>query len=216
MPPDHLQQRLFALLQISPLFHIIAAKMAAARLSRFHTRVGRRFSLSSITPIVDFSLFDHGKPVGTLSDINNCNHQRFEISQLDGILFEELSTNRCVGYKDTSTADFWVRGHMPGFALMPGVVMCEAAAQLSSYFTVKHDLLGCDVVGLGGIENCRFRGSVLPGQRLTMMVRGTKLRRGGMIACEFQGWVDQRIVVTGELKGVPLFEASRILGRAKA
>jgi 3-hydroxyacyl-[acyl-carrier-protein] dehydratase len=171
--------------------------------------------LSSIVPIVDFSLFDHAKPIASLTDVNGCNHQRFEMGQLDGILFEELETNRCVGYKDTSAAEFWVRGHMPGFALMPGVVMCEAAAQVSSYFTVKYDLLGCDVVGLGGIENVRFRGSLFPGERLTMMVRGTKLRRGGLIACEFQGWVDQRIIVTGELKGVPLFEASRVLGRAK-
>ena len=53
---------------------------------------------------------------------------------------------------------------MPGYPLMPGVVMCEAAAQLSSYFAVKYDLLGCDVIGLGGIENVRFRGSVFPGQ----------------------------------------------------
>lgn len=171
--------------------------------------------MSSIDPIVDFSLFDQARPIATLTEINGCNHQRFELGQLDGILFEELATHRCVGYKDTSSSDFWVRGHMPGFPLMPGVVMCEAAAQLSSYFTVKNDLLGCDVVGLGGIENVRFRGSVFPGQRLTIMVQGTKLRRGGLIACEFQGWVDERLVVTGELKGVPLFEASKVLGRAK-
>jgi 3-hydroxyacyl-[acyl-carrier-protein] dehydratase len=173
------------------------------------------FSLALHEPIVDFALFDHARPIATAYDINSCNHQRFEISQLDGILFEELETNRIVGYKDTADTDFWVRGHMPGFALMPGVIMCEAAAQLSSYFSVKNDMLGCDVIGLGGIENVRFRGSVFPGERLTIMVRGTKIRRRGMIACEFQGWVDQRLVVTGELKGVPLFEASEVLGRDK-
>ncbi len=166
-------------------------------------------------PIVDFALFDQAQPIATAHDINSCNHQRYEISQLDGILFEDLATSRIVGYKDTSEKEFWVRGHMPGFALMPGVIMCEAAAQLSSYFSVKNDMLGCDVIGLGGIENARFRGSVFPGERLTIMVRGTKIRRRGMIACEFQGWVDQRLVVTGELKGVPLFEASEVLGRAK-
>jgi 3-hydroxyacyl-[acyl-carrier-protein] dehydratase len=105
---------------------------------------------------------------------------------------------------------------MPGYPLMPGVVMCEAAAQLSSYFAVKNDMLGCDVIGLGGIEKVRFRGSVFPGQRLTIMVRGTRLRRRGLIACEFQGWVGETLVVEGELKGVPLFEASELLGRAKA
>lgn len=166
-------------------------------------------------PIVDFSLFDHARPLATRADIDGCNHQRFEMCQLDGILYEDLESSRIVGYKDTSPDEFWARGHMPGYPLMPGVVMCEAAAQLSSYFAVKYDLLGCDVIGLGGIENVRFRGSVFPGQRLTIMVLGTRVRRRGMIACEFQGWVDQHLVVEGELKGVPLFEASTMLGRAK-
>ena len=29
--------------------------------------------------------------------------------------------------------EFWVRGHMPDYPLMPGVLMCEAAAQLCSF-----------------------------------------------------------------------------------
>jgi len=172
--------------------------------------------LSKHEPIVDFSLFDHANPIATLRDVNGCNHQRFEMRQLDGILFEDPETVRIVGFKDTSGDDFWVRGHMPGYPLMPGVVMCEAAAQLSSYFAVKNDMLGCDVIGLGGIEKVRFRGSVFPGERLTIMVRGTRIRRRGLIACEFQGWVGETLVVEGELKGVPLFEASDLLGRAKA
>lgn len=167
-------------------------------------------------PIVDFSLFDENQLIATKDDINNCNHQRFEMRQLDGILFEDEPTVRVVGFRDTSEDDFWVRGHMPGFPLMPGVVMCEAAAQLSSYFAVKFDMLGCDVIGLGGLENVRFRGSVFPGQRLLLMVQGTKLRRGGVIVCRFQGWVDQELVVEGEIKGVPLFEASERIGRAKS
>lgn len=166
-------------------------------------------------PIVDFSLFDQNKIIANKDDINSNNHQRFEMRQLDGILFEDEASVRVVGFKDTGEDDFWVRGHMPGFPLMPGVVMCEAAAQLSSYFAVKFDMLGCEVIGLGGLENVRFRGSVFPGQRLTLMVQGTKLRRGGVIVCRFQGWVDQDLVVEGEIKGVPLFEASERLGRAK-
>lgn len=166
-------------------------------------------------PIVDFSLFDQNKIIANQDDINSNNHQRFEMRQLDGILFEDEASVRVVGFKDTSEDDFWVRGHMPGFPLMPGVVMCEAAAQLSSYFAVKFDMLGCEVIGLGGLENVRFRGSVFPGQRLVLMVQGTKLRRGGVIVCRFQGWVERDLVVEGEIKGVPLFEASERLGRAK-
>jgi len=177
--------------------------------------------LTKHVPIVDFEMFDHQRPVATRDEIDGCNHQRYEMRQLDGILYENPDTMCVVGYKDTherpnGEQEFWVRGHMPGYALMPGVIMCEAAAQLSSYFAVKFDLLGCEVIGLGGIEKVRFRGSVFPGQRLVIMVRGTRVRRGGMIVCEFQGWVERHLVVEGELKGVPLFEAGKLLGRAKS
>lgn len=171
--------------------------------------------MSSREPIVDFSLFDENQPIFGMDDVNSCNHQRFEMRQLDGILFEDQESVRVVGFKDAADDEFWVRGHMPGFPLMPGVVMCEAAAQLSSYFAVKFDMLGCDVIGLGGLENVRFRGSVFPGQRLVLMVQGTKLRRGGVIVCRFQGWVEREMVVEGEIKGVPLFDASEKIGRAK-
>ena len=48
----------------------------------------------------------------------------------------------CVGYKDITDHEFWVRGHMPGLPLMPGVVMLESIAQLCSFVTQRYDLLG--------------------------------------------------------------------------
>lgn len=162
-------------------------------------------------PIVEFDLFDVHKEIASVEDIQRMNHQRFEIQQLDAILFEDAEKGQIVGVKRVSEEEFWVRGHMPGFPLMPGVIMCEVAAQLSSYFGVKNDLLGCDVIGLGGLESVRFRGSVTPGQDLVIMIQGTKIRRRGMICCDFQGWVEQTLVVEGALKGVPLFEASEVI-----
>ena len=50
----------------------------------------------------------------------------------------------------------------------------------------------------------RFRDSVLPGDRLIVMCRLSKVRRGRMIICDFQGVVKDRIVVEGVLKGVPI------------
>ncbi|MEK7848050.1 MAG: acyl-CoA dehydrogenase family protein, partial [Chloroflexota bacterium] len=37
-----------------------------------------------------------------------------------------------LGYKDVTESEFWVRGHIPGRPLMPGVIQIEAAAQLLS------------------------------------------------------------------------------------
>jgi 3-hydroxyacyl-[acyl-carrier-protein] dehydratase len=155
-------------------------------------------------PIVDFSEIDFGKIVAGIEDIRRYNPQRFEMEQLSGIVLEDVERNICVGFKDVSHDEFWVRGHMPGMPLMPGVLMCEAAAQLASYFSQKYDMLGVEVVGFGGLEGVRFRDPVRPGDRLVIMCKKVKLRRGAVVVCEFQGWVEQTLVVEGTIKGVPL------------
>ena len=85
--------------------------------------------------------------------------------------------------------------------------MCEAAAQLASYFAVRHNLLGSPLIGLGGLEEVRFRNIVVPGNRLVLMSEQVKLRMGAVIVCRFQGYVDEQIVVEGKIKGVPLPKA---------
>ncbi|MEM1070264.1 MAG: hypothetical protein AAGI63_15275 [Planctomycetota bacterium] len=87
---------------------------------------------------------------------------------------------------------------------MPGVVMLEAVAQLSSYFTQKHDLLGADMVGFGGVDGVRFRGVVTPGDDLILMVKMDRVRRGRMIVASFQGVVDGNMVLEGTLRGIPI------------
>jgi 3-hydroxyacyl-[acyl-carrier-protein] dehydratase len=174
-----------------------------------HSELGiRHFPEASAVPakdqIVDFSEFSVDRVVATLEDIRRYNLQRFEMEQLTAIVFEDQPSGRCVGYKDVTDHEFWARGHMPGYPLMPGVVMCEAAAQLASYFAQKYDMLGAKVVGFGGMEGVRFRDQVRPGQRLVLAVKLLKLRRGAMLVCRFQGFVNQAVVVDGQIKGVPL------------
>lgn len=154
--------------------------------------------------ILPFSEFDPNHVIVTREEIQRYNPQRFEMMQLDGVLYEDLDRRICVGFKDATSSEFWVRGHMPDFPLMPGVIMCEAAAQLSSYFAVRHDLLGSPLIGLGGLEEVRFRNPVVPGNRLILMCQQIKLRRNAVIVCRFQGFVDQQLVVEGQIKGVPL------------
>ena len=100
-----------------------------------------------------------------------------------------------VGYKDHGPDEFWTRGHMPGMPLLPGVLMCEAAAQMCSYFTIKYDLLGTNMVGFGGMDEVRFRDPVRPGDRLVIVSEMLKLRRGAMVVSRFQGFVRQSLVV---------------------
>ena len=156
--------------------------------------------------IIHPSEYDLGNVIADIHAIRRLNKQRFEMEQLTAIVHEDEARGLCVGYKDISPDEFWVRGHFPGMAVMPGVMMCEAAAQLSSYYTQKHNLLGLDahVVGFGGLEEVRFREPVVPGDRLVIAVERVRVRPKAMIICRFQGLVRENIVVDGVIKGVPL------------
>ncbi|MFM8282255.1 MAG: 3-hydroxyacyl-ACP dehydratase FabZ family protein [Planctomycetaceae bacterium] len=154
--------------------------------------------------IIHPSAYDLGRVIADIDEIRRWNRQRFEMEQLTAIVYEDHSRGLCVGYKDVTRDEFWVRGHFPEVAVMPGVMMCEAAAQLSSYYTQKYDLLDAKMIGFGGMEEVRFREPVVPGDRLVIAVERVRVRPRAMIVCRFQGIVRDSIVVDGVIKGVPL------------
>lgn len=153
--------------------------------------------------ILDHSEYDLNHIVADTEEIHRYNPQRFEMAQLTAICYENSENCICVGYKDLGPNEFWVRGHMPGMPLMPGVIMCEAAAQTASYYALKHKLMEAKVIGYGGLEEVRFRGVVRPGDRFVVVARLLKVRRL-MLTCEFQCFVRENLVCEGILKGVPL------------
>jgi 3-hydroxyacyl-[acyl-carrier-protein] dehydratase len=155
--------------------------------------------------ILDPTQIDFSHCVADADEIRRYNPQRFEMEQLTAIVFDDAKRMICAGYKDITEKEFWVRGHMPGMPLMPGVLMCEAAAQLCSYYAHKHKLLGeCKVVGFGGMEDVRFRDPVRPGDRLVVVCKMLKVRAGAIIICRFEEFVGSTMVADGKIKGIPL------------
>ncbi len=154
--------------------------------------------------ILDPATLDFSNIIADQAEIRKYNPQRFEMEQITAIIFEDTTRHVCVGYKDITLDEFWVRGHMPNMPLMPGVMMLEAAAQMCSYFSQKYDLLGAAMVGFGGLEEVRFREPVIPGDRLVLMCEMTRLRRGQIVVTKFQGFVRCSMVVDGVLKGIPI------------
>ena len=75
------------------------------------------------------------------------------MEQLTAIVVDDVERHICVGYRDITEDEFWVSGHMPGMPIMPGVIMCEAAAQVLTYHIQRNDLSGAEVVGFGGLDN---------------------------------------------------------------
>src|SRR5262245_7039911 len=127
--------------------------------------------------ILDPTALDFAKVLATREDLRATNPQRFEMEMVDGIVDFDGESHVIAGYKDVRDDEFWVRGHMPGFPLLPGVLMCEAAAQMASYYVAIAGLKVSDFIAFGGMENVRFRGTVRPGDRLVLVGKGVKLHR---------------------------------------
>ena len=155
-------------------------------------------------PYIDLSTLDFNNVISDREAINQCNEQRFEMQQLDGVVYENEEAGIAVGYKDITNNEFWVRGHIPGAPLMPGVMMCESAAQLCSYFAEKLGITDEEhILGFAGIDEVRFRGIVVPGDRLIIMVKRVKMNRL-LLSCHFQCFVKDQLVCHGAIKGAPL------------
>ncbi|QDT39287.1 3-hydroxyacyl-ACP dehydratase FabZ family protein [Stratiformator vulcanicus] len=155
-------------------------------------------------PLYDLKQFDFENPVVTLDEIREYNPQRHEMEQLSGIVHLEEDPVGVVGFKDLTHDEFWCRGHMPGYPIMPGVVQCEVAAQLASYYSKRFEILKGDILGFGGMNEIRFRSPVFPGDRFVVAAKLLKLRAGRQATFEFQGFVEDRMVVSGQTIGVPL------------
>ncbi len=151
----------------------------------------------------DPTTVDTSRVIADIEAIRRVNDQRFEVEQLTAIVYIDPGQHLVIGYKDVGHDEFWVRGHMPGYPLLPGCLMVEAAAQLASYYISTQNLLSLDFVGFGGLENVRFRAPVHPGDRLLLISQGIKVDRRQTI-CHVQGFVGATMIFHADVLGVPL------------
>ena len=153
----------------------------------------------------DLSQIDlEAKPIFDKEAVCSVNPQRYEMQQLDGILWYDMEKNQILGYKDITKDEFWIRGHIPGRPLMPGVIMVEAAAQLASFF-MKQIFQEPGFIGFAGIEYAKFRSVIEPGQRLYLLGLVTKYRRKkltSLVTTDVQGVVDGNLVFEASVSGM--------------
>jgi 3-hydroxyacyl-[acyl-carrier-protein] dehydratase len=125
---------------------------------------------------VPFGAVDFGRVLYAVEDIERVNPHRHEMRLLTAVVHVEEARHVVAGYADFSPAGFWVRGHFPNFPVVPGVLLCEAAAQLVNFYTVAYKKVPVNkLMGLGGLEEVRFRGMVRPGDRVAMITRGFRV-----------------------------------------
>src|SRR5437764_15312136 len=153
--------------------------------------------------LVDPATIDTSRVLYDLEAIRQGNPQRFEMEQLSAVVHLDRDIHLIIGYKDVADNEFWVRGHMPDYPLMPGVLMCECAAQLCSFYSYLIKLVEDGFIGFGGIDEARFHGQVKPGDRLVMIAKASRVHRRQTIF-ETQGFVGSNMVYRGKIMGVPL------------
>lgn len=149
----------------------------------------------------DLSKIDlNAAPVFTRADIEKENPQRYEMEQLDGILWYNKEKRLILGYKDIRDDEFWVRGHIPNRPMMPGVIMVESAAQLLSFY-VKRIFGVKGFIGFTSIESAKFRSQVKPGDRLLLLGHITSIKTRKYTA-DIQGVVGDTMVFETSVSGM--------------
>jgi 3-hydroxyacyl-[acyl-carrier-protein] dehydratase len=128
--------------------------------------------------------------------------QRFEFELLDGVCFVDRPRKLLVAFVDIQADGWWVRGHVPGRPLLPGVLMLEMAAQSSAVLAnliEPHDKF----IGFGGVDDCKFRDSVTPPARFYLLCQGIDFRARRIVS-ETQGVVDGRLVFEAKITGMAM------------
>lgn len=132
--------------------------------------------------------------------IREVNRQRFEMEHLDAVTHLDAAAQEIVGFKDVRDDEFWVRGHIPGRPLLPGVIMLEALAQLTSFY-IGRSMPELGFIGFGGLDDVKFRQTVVPGQRLVLVGKGVEIRPRRAIF-DTQGWVGDKLAVEARITGL--------------
>jgi beta-hydroxyacyl-ACP dehydratase FabZ len=86
---------------------------------------------------------------------------------------------RIVGIKNVTINEPFFQGHFPGHPIMPGVLIIEAVAQAGGILALKAMGGGKRIAYFAGIDNCKFRRPVVPGDQLRLEV--TVLARKGPV-----------------------------------
>ena len=108
-------------------------------------------------------------------DIQRIIPHRFPFLLVDRVLETEPG-KRIVAEKNVTVNEWFFQGHFPDFPIMPGVLIIEALAQAGAVLLLSEESTKGQVPLFAGIDNCRFRHQVKPGDTLRLEMVATASR----------------------------------------
>ncbi|MDN9011586.1 3-hydroxyacyl-ACP dehydratase FabZ [Brevibacillus laterosporus] len=100
---------------------------------------------------------------------------RYPFLLVDRIL-ELEEGKRAVGIKNVTANEEFFTGHFPNYPIMPGVLIIEALAQVGAIVMLTKEENKGRLGLLAGIDHCRFKRQVKPGDQIRLEVDITRLK----------------------------------------
>lgn len=104
-----------------------------------------------------------------INEIKNTIPHRYPFLLVDKVL-EMDEGQRVVGLKNVSANEPFFQGHFPDYPVMPGVLIVEALAQTGAIAMLGKEENRGKIGFLAGIDKCRFKRQVKPGDQLRLEV----------------------------------------------
>lgn len=137
-------------------------------------------------------------PVLDINRISQLLPHRYPFQMIDKII--ALDENSVVGIKNVTMNEPFFPGHFPGNPVMPGVMQLEAMAQTGGILVLS---TVPDPENywpfLVGIENCRFRRNVLPGDTVIFRCEFTSPMKRGIVKMQGRGYVNNQLVCEADM-----------------
>jgi beta-hydroxyacyl-ACP dehydratase FabZ len=129
---------------------------------------------------------------------------RYPFLLVDRIL-EIQGDEKIIGIKNVSFNENFFQGHFPDRPVMPGVLICEAMAQVGAIFAhnARGGMEDNKVFVLTGLDNVKFKRPVEPGDQLRMELTCLK-RRGSYWRMQGVATVDGRTVAQAEISAMEI------------